>query len=117
MNATGLDLIRGAVNILYLAAALLLVAVILFWQAYRGRNALGLPAGRVIYDDMRGWGSVEQPLYDAELGLVGKPDYLVEIRRAINPGGSQIDPQFEGSLRRSHIPVSRLLSAGTTPAG
>ena len=63
---------------LYLAVALLLVALILFWQAYRGRKALGLPAGRVIYADMRGWGPVEQPLYDAELGLVGKPDYLVE---------------------------------------
>jgi CRISPR-associated exonuclease Cas4 len=27
---------------------------------------------------MQGWGRVEQPLYDATLGLVGKPDYLVE---------------------------------------
>ncbi len=68
----------AANNLVYLAAVLFLVATILFWQTYRGRKALGLPAGRVIYTDTRNWGPVEQPLYDAELGLVGKPDYLVE---------------------------------------
>ena len=55
-----------------------MVAIILFWQAKRGQKALGLPAGRVIYADTRVWGPVEQPLYDAELALVGKPDYLIE---------------------------------------
>ncbi len=75
----------GAATILYLAAALLLVAIFLFWQAHRGRQALGLPAGRVIYADTRGWGPVEQPLYDAELGLVGKPDYLVESAGQLIP--------------------------------
>jgi len=70
---------------LYLAAALVLLAIILFWQAQRGRKALGLPAGRIISADMRGWGPVEQPLYDAELGLVGKPDYLVESSGQLIP--------------------------------
>jgi CRISPR-associated exonuclease Cas4 len=56
----------------------LLVAIFLFWRAQQGQKALGLPAGRVIYADMQSWGAVEQPFYDAELGLVGKPDYLVE---------------------------------------
>ena len=68
----------GATDILYLAAAFFLVAILLFWQAKRGQKAFGLPAGRVIYADMRAWGPVEQPLYDAELALVGKPDYLIE---------------------------------------
>jgi CRISPR-associated exonuclease Cas4 len=39
----------------------------------------------MIYADMRSWGPVEQPLYDAELGLVGKPDYLVESAGQLIP--------------------------------
>lgn len=63
---------------LTLALIILVVALVLLWQANRRQRLIGLPAGRVIYADTRGWGPVEQPLYDAELGLVGKPDYLVE---------------------------------------
>jgi CRISPR-associated exonuclease Cas4 len=61
------------------------------------RKALGLPAGRVISSDMRGWGPVEQPLYDAELGLVGKPDYLVE-------SDGQLIPVEVKSTRNSNAP-------------
>jgi CRISPR-associated exonuclease Cas4 len=75
----------------------LLVAVILLWQAYRGRKALGLPAGRIIYADMSGWGPIEQPLYDAELGLVGKPDYLVE-------SAGQLIPVEVKSARNANAP-------------
>ena len=75
----------------------MLVAVILLWQAYRGRKALGLPAGRVIYADMRGWGPIEQPLYDPELGLVGKPDYLVE-------SAGQLIPVEVKSTRNANAP-------------
>jgi CRISPR-associated exonuclease Cas4 len=64
--------------ILYLAIALVIVALILFWQAGRTQKAAGLPGGRVIYTDTRAWGKVEKPLYDSSLGLTGKPDYLVE---------------------------------------
>jgi CRISPR-associated exonuclease Cas4 len=87
----------GAATILYLAATLVVIAIILFWQVYRGRKALGLPAGRVIYADMRGWGPVEQPLFDAELGLVGKPDYLVE-------SAGQLIPVEVKSIRNSTAP-------------
>jgi len=75
----------------------LLVAIFLFWQAHRSRQALGLPAGRVIYADTRAWGPVEQPLYDAELGLVGKPDYLVE-------SVGQLIPVEVKSTRNAHTP-------------
>jgi CRISPR-associated exonuclease Cas4 len=54
------------------------VALVLFWQSGRTRKAAGLPGGRIIYTDTRAWGPVEKPLYDAGLGLTGKPDYLVE---------------------------------------
>ena len=71
-----------------LAAALFifLLAIFLLWQAGRQQKALGLPAGRVIYTDTRAWGApLEQALYDAELGLTGKPDYLVEQGGQIIP--------------------------------
>ncbi len=62
---------------LYIALAILLVAFILSVVAGRQRRAAGLPGGRIVYTDTRGWGVVEKPLYDAELGLTGKPDYLI----------------------------------------
>ncbi len=70
---------------LYLALALFIIALLLFWRASRQRSAAGLPGGRVIYTDTRAWGAVEKPLYDADLGLTGKPDYLVEQNGRIIP--------------------------------
>ncbi|MFZ5922271.1 MAG: CRISPR-associated protein Cas4 [Chloroflexota bacterium] len=62
----------------YLPILLLILAILLFWQSDRQRRAAGLPGGRVIYTDTRGWSEVPKPLFDAGLGLTGKPDYLVE---------------------------------------
>jgi CRISPR-associated exonuclease Cas4 len=62
----------------YLGLALLLLAFALFFISGRQRRATGLPGGRVIYTDTGAWGKVEKPLFDRELGLTGKPDYLVE---------------------------------------
>lgn len=59
------------------AVALLLAAVVVFWLSSRQKKATGLPEGRVIYSDTGRWGKVEKPLYDAETGLTGRPDYLV----------------------------------------
>ncbi len=70
---------------LYIAAALVLIAVFLLWQARKKRQSLGLPAGRMIYSDTKHWGAVEQPFYDPELNLVGKPDYLVEQNGTLIP--------------------------------
>ena len=63
---------------LYIALALLFIAIIFFWQSNRQRQAAGLPGGRVIYTDTRGWGKLEKPLFYAALELTGKPDYLVQ---------------------------------------
>lgn len=71
--------------IVYLAAGLFLLAIILLWQSGRARRAAGLPGGRVIYTDTRAWGKVEKPLYDNALGLTGKPDYLVEKNGQLIP--------------------------------
>ncbi|GAB4577749.1 MAG: CRISPR-associated protein Cas4 [Anaerolineales bacterium] len=61
-----------------LILSLLLLALLLFWLANRQQKKTGLPGGRIVYTDTRGWARVEKPLYDAHLGLTGKPDYLIE---------------------------------------
>ncbi len=68
-----------------LALLLALLAVGLLWLAARQRRRSGLPGGRVIYTDTRSWGTVEKPLFDRDLNLAGKPDYLVEKGKNIIP--------------------------------
>jgi len=62
-----------------------LAALFLLWQARRRQKASGLPAGRMIYSDTPAWGPVEAPLYDNELFLTGKPDYLMNGKDGIIP--------------------------------
>jgi CRISPR-associated exonuclease Cas4 len=70
---------------LVLGLLLLLCAMILLFIAGRQRRSLGLPGGRIITTDTGGWGAVEKALFDAELGLTGKPDYLVEHKGRMIP--------------------------------
>jgi CRISPR-associated exonuclease Cas4 len=70
---------------LYLALPILLLALVLLLISGRQRRRLGLPGGRVIYTDTRTWGPVEKPLYDLQLELTGKPDYLVEQNGKLIP--------------------------------
>jgi CRISPR-associated exonuclease Cas4 len=70
---------------LYIALILIVLAVIFLRQSNRQRSQAGLPGGRVIYTDTRAWGKLEQPLVDHQLGLTGKPDYLVERDGVIIP--------------------------------
>ena len=70
---------------LYLGFAILLIAFVLFFASGRQRRLTGLPGGRVIYPDTRAWGVVEKPLFDAQLGLTGKPDYLIEQNGKLIP--------------------------------
>ena len=70
----------------YLALVLFLTAIFLLWQSNRQQRQAGLPGGRVIYTDTRAWGApLEQPLFNKELSLTGKPDYLVEQKGQIIP--------------------------------
>ena len=70
---------------LYIILALILLAILFFWQSNRQRKAAGLPGGRVIYTDTRGWGKLEKPLFHQPLGLTGKPDYLIQQNGQIIP--------------------------------
>jgi CRISPR-associated exonuclease Cas4 len=63
---------------IYLGLALLLLALVLFFLSGRQQRAAGLPGGRVVYSDTGAGKRVEKALFDRELGLTGKPDYLVE---------------------------------------
>jgi len=63
---------------LILGLTILMISIVLFFISRRQRRLAGLPGGRVIYTDTRAWGALEKPLFDAQLGLTGKPDYLVE---------------------------------------
>jgi CRISPR-associated exonuclease Cas4 len=70
---------------LYAALLLILLSILLYWQSARQRKEAGIPSGRLIYTDTRGWGKLERPLYDGTLGLTGKPDYLVRQKGQIIP--------------------------------
>jgi CRISPR-associated exonuclease Cas4 len=70
---------------LYLALLFIIIAIALLWQSRRQRAQAGLPGGRVIYSDTRAWGKLEQPLFSGDLGLAGKPDYLVRHGETIIP--------------------------------
>jgi CRISPR-associated exonuclease Cas4 len=70
---------------LYIIFALFIFAFIFFLQSNRQRKAAGLPGGRLIYTDTRGWGKLEKPLFYSALELTGKPDYLIEKNGQIIP--------------------------------
>lgn len=70
---------------IYAALVLLLVAILLLLLASRSQRQAGLPPGRVIYTDTRGWAAPERPLYDPLHAITGKPDYLVEQGGLILP--------------------------------
>jgi CRISPR-associated exonuclease Cas4 len=62
-----------------LGLALLLLAALVGMWALKLRRATGLPWAPVVYQDTAGR-AVERPLMARRLGLVGKPDYLLEQR-------------------------------------
>lgn len=70
---------------LYLAIFLFLLGLFLLWQATRQRKATGLPGGQILYTDTSKWDPLEKPLYDSQVGLSGKPDYLVRQADMVIP--------------------------------
>lgn len=85
-----------------LAAILFLVGLALLWLSWRRKKAAGLPAGRIIYSDTRAGERVEEPLYDAALGLVGRPDYLIEQGETLIPvevkSGRAAEAPYDGHI-------------------
>jgi len=61
----------------------IIIMLLGFWLLRRGRRgyqATGLPTGEVIYSDTGAWQKVEKSLINRQHGLIGKPDYLVEVK-------------------------------------
>ncbi len=102
---------------LFAALFLFILALVLLWLSSRQRKQAGLPGGRIIYTDTRAWGEVEKPFYDAQLGLTGKPDYLVEKDGQIIPVEVKSGKGTGRPLRFAHLPDRRLLSACRTGDG
>ena len=57
---------------------LLGLALLFVFRSQQLQSQSGLPEGKVIYADAEAWFPNDDPLYDHELKLVGKPDYLIE---------------------------------------
>ncbi|MFN8483864.1 MAG: Dna2/Cas4 domain-containing protein [Anaerolineae bacterium] len=83
--------------LLLLAVLLLAAGVALLVLSRRARAATGLPEGRVIVSDTSGWKRMDAPLVSRRYGLVGKPDYIVEV-------GGQITPVEVKPNRRAETP-------------
>jgi CRISPR-associated exonuclease Cas4 len=95
------------INYLVVVVLLLLIGLFLLWLADRARRQLGLPAGKVIYDDAGAWQQVEQPLRSSRFGLVGRPDYLVQV---VSWGRTMIVPvEVKSRKRPAPLPESHLL--------
>jgi CRISPR-associated exonuclease Cas4 len=86
-----------------LALTLILVGVLVFWLGRRSRAKAGLPIGHVIYSDMHGWQSIEEPLFSRTYRLTGKPDYLVQQGREIVPVEVKSAHAPSDGPRRSHV--------------
>jgi len=61
------------------------VGLLFLWLARRGRARSGLPAGQVTYADTDGGHRPEHPLFSPDLGLTGRPDYIIDIGGQIVP--------------------------------
>lgn len=86
---------------LFIALALLLVGgAYLLWQAHRTRQAAGLPAGELVYSDTGAWAEVPAPLVSRRYGLVGKPDYLVNVKLGGGLKGRPVAVPVEVKSRR-----------------
>ena len=65
----------------WLVLLLFTLAVALLLLSLRERKKSRLPEAQVIYADTDLWQSVPQTLVDHQLGLVGKPDYVMKTRQ------------------------------------
>lgn len=95
------DLLDGGLVIgplgLGLTLVLLAVAAWLFSRSREERS--GLPAGKVIYNDMGAWTKQQDALYSPSLQLVGRPDYLVE---AHNGGLIPVEVKSQNAPKKPH---------------
>jgi CRISPR-associated exonuclease Cas4 len=71
--------------LLILFIFLLILGGVVLRLARRRQKQTGLPEGRLRYSDTGAWKKVEKPYFDAQWGLTGKPDYVVESNGMLIP--------------------------------
>ncbi|NPA07031.1 MAG: CRISPR-associated protein Cas4 [Chloroflexi bacterium] len=71
--------------LVWLGFTLLLLGMWFLLRARGLQQRAGLPTGRVVYMDMDTAHTLARPLYDPHIGLVGKPDYILEQGEALIP--------------------------------
>ena len=71
--------------ILIILGVLVTLALILFTISRRLALKTGIPDGRIIYSDPGVWKKTQKPLYDSNIGLTGRPDYLIKKSDRIIP--------------------------------
>lgn len=76
----------------FLAAGLLILAGLVWLLGLWLRKRAGLPEGELLYSDSDYWQKVPKPLYDSDLELVGKPDYLLRKN-----GGSLVPVELKSA--------------------
>lgn len=102
--------------------AVLMVALLIGLWGLRLRRSTGLPWAPVVYQDTGGH-APEKPLMARRLGLVGKPDYLLEIRGQIVPvevkPGRRADRPYESDLMQlaAYCVLVEETSGSTPPYG
>ncbi len=85
---------------LLLAIVVLLLGAALLTLSHRLRGQAGLPAGRVVYSDTGTRRDLERPLISRRHGLVGKPDYLLDVRQGWRHGWRRATIPVEVKSRR-----------------
>jgi CRISPR-associated exonuclease Cas4 len=88
--------------ILALLAAALLIAVLLSRRLAQGQD--GIPRGKIIYHDT---GRAVRSLASPVRPLIGKPDYVVEVRR-----GVQVPVEYKSYAFGAQPPHADLLQLG-----
>ncbi len=77
--------VQTGLILILLGLALALAAFLLWRQGRAQRRDLGLPDGRIVSADTGNWRACTQPLFSARYRLAGRPDYLVQVGRALVP--------------------------------
>ena len=97
-----------------LALILLVTGTIILWLGKRAYRKSGMPTGEVVYSDTSQWRKPEKPLINRRYGLVGRPDYLVELQEKSQIGQRLIIPIEVKSRRCPSAPFdSHILQLAT----
>lgn len=68
-----------------IAFVIFISGLFILWQSLVLLKKEGLTEGHIIYTDTHLWNKVTAPLYDYDLKLTGKPDYIIQSGKQFIP--------------------------------